>query len=415
MEHAYRVIAGIDWATELHEVWVTDAGGEPLAERQVPHRGAALTQMADWLIDLAGGTADAVAVAIETPHGPIVDTLLDRGCHVYAINPKQLDRFRDRFSASGAKDDRRDARVAASALRTDRTAFRQLHMGDPVTLELREISRQDDELREDLQRLTNRLRDLLLRVWPELLHLTPAANEPWFWTLLRYAPTPAAGQTLPVARVQRILREHHVRRLRAADVVGVLRAPSVYVAPGVREGVAPRIAGLVEQIWIVYAQRQQTERRLKQTVQGFANETPTENVREHHDVEILQSLPGIGIRITATMLAETAQLLQDRDYHGLRTVGGLAPVTKRSGKRRTVQMRYACKHRVRAAFFSWGMMAIQKDPHSRAHYDALRAKGHGHARALRGVVDRLLAVLVAMLKDRTLYDPGRRHVVQAAA
>src|SRR5438045_6401355 len=50
-----------------------------------------------------------VAVAIEVPHGPVVDALIDRGFVVYAINPKQLDRLRDRFSVAGAKDDRRDA------------------------------------------------------------------------------------------------------------------------------------------------------------------------------------------------------------------------------------------------------------------------------------------------------------------
>jgi hypothetical protein len=102
MEHAYRVFVGIDWAETAHEVWVTDGHGNLVAHRQVPHKGEALTAMADWLIELAGGQADAVAVAIETPHGPVVDTLLDREAHVFSINPKQLDRFRDRFSPGGA-------------------------------------------------------------------------------------------------------------------------------------------------------------------------------------------------------------------------------------------------------------------------------------------------------------------------
>ena len=69
-------------------------------------------------------TPGAVAVAIEVPHGPVVDALLDRGFAVHAINPKQLDRLRDRISVAGAKDDRRDARVAAAGLRTDPHLFR---------------------------------------------------------------------------------------------------------------------------------------------------------------------------------------------------------------------------------------------------------------------------------------------------
>src|ERR1700730_13415857 len=107
---SYRRFAGIDWGAETQYVWVTDGAGERVGERTVPHTGAALAELADWLVNLANGEASAVGVAREMPRGPIGDTLLERGCHVFAINPKQLDRFRDRFSASGAKDDRRDAR-----------------------------------------------------------------------------------------------------------------------------------------------------------------------------------------------------------------------------------------------------------------------------------------------------------------
>jgi transposase len=408
-DNTYRVFAGIDWANEVHEVWATDADGRAIGERQVRHLGVELFQMVDWLIALASGDANAVAVAIEVPHGPIVDTLLDRGCHVFAINPKQLDRFRDRFSPAGAKDDRRDAEVMSSAVRTDRRALRELHLADPLTLELREASRHDTELQEDLQRLANRLRDLLLRVWPELLRLVPAANEPWFWTLLRLAPTPAQGQRLSPVRMQRVLAAHHIRRVTADQVITVLRTPSVYVASGVREGVAPRIQALVRQLDLVATHRKEAEERLEAAVRAIADETATEKVREHHDVEILQSLPGIGTRITAMMLAEAAQPLRERDYHAFRVLGGIAPVTKRSGKSRVVHIRYACNARVRFALRCWAMGAIQRDARSRAHYDDLRQAGHDHERALRGVVDRLLAVLIAMLRDGTLYDETRRR------
>jgi transposase len=415
MDTAYRVFVGIDWANATHQVWATDVDGRLLGERLVAHGGTGLAELADWLAGLAAGEAAAVAVALETPHGPIVDTLLDRGCHVFAINPKQLDRFRDRFSPAGAKDDRRDAHVLSSAVRTDPQALRQLSAGDPLTLQLREATRQDAEGQEDFRRLVNRLRDLLLRVWPELLQLVPAADEPWLWTLLRVAPTPSAGQTLPRARVRRILREHQIRRLSPDEVAAVLRTPSVYLAPGVREGVTPRIAGLLEQLWVVSAQRKQATARLTAILQALADAPAGEHGREHRDAEILQSLPGIGVRIAATMLAEAAHVLRERDYHGLRTLGGIAPVTKRSGKSRMVQMRYACQRRVRAAFYWWGMGALQRDACSRRHYDALRARGHSHARALRGVVDRLLVVLVAMLNDGTLYDANRRRAAVVAA
>ena len=110
---------------------------------------------------------------------------------------------------------------------------------------------------------------------------------------------------------------------------------------------------------------------------------------------------------TITMLTEAAPLLASRDYHRLRAHVGSAPVTEASGKRRLVRMRRACNPRLREAVYHWTRVSIQHDPSARAYYDALRARGHGHARALRSVADRWLRILVAMLTTRTLYDPSR--------
>jgi hypothetical protein len=119
---------GVDWASAEHQVCALGPAG-PI-QRAFLHDAAGLGAMVDWLSTLAD-RPDLVAVAIETPHGPVVEALMDRGLAVYAINPKQLDRFRDRFSPAGAKDDRRDALVLASSLRTDRHCFRRLEGLDP--------------------------------------------------------------------------------------------------------------------------------------------------------------------------------------------------------------------------------------------------------------------------------------------
>ncbi len=92
--------------------------------------------------------------------------MIDRGFALYAINPKQLDRLRDRFSVAGAKDDRRDAYVLADGLRTDRRLFRRLHVADPRLIELRAWSRLAEELQEERVRLTNRMHHQLWRYHP---------------------------------------------------------------------------------------------------------------------------------------------------------------------------------------------------------------------------------------------------------
>jgi len=398
---------GIDWATQAHQVIVLDAERRGLGERSVPHTGGALAELADWLTEVCGGAVDRVAVAIEVPRGTVVETLLERGFHVFAINPKQLDRFRDRYTVAGAKDDRRDAFVLATSLATDQPAFRPVRLDDPLVIQLRELARLEAELHQEEGRLTNRLRDLLHRIYPQVLQLSPAADEPWVWALLELAPTPAAARQLTRPALSKLLRAHRIRRLAADAVLAQLQVPPVWVAPGTVEAVSEHIGLLVPRVRLVHEQRARCLRRIESVLAAMTGDASGSG--EHRDVEILRSLPGVGRLVAATMLAEASQLLARRDYHALRAQGGIAPVTRQSGTRARVDMRYHCNHRLRNALYHWGRVSAQCDLLSRRHYEALRRRGHSHGRAVRGLIDRLLLILMAMLRSQTSYDPTRRR------
>ena len=139
--HQKQFYVGVDWASQSHHVCVLQADGDRLGEQVFKHTGEGLARMAGWILKLAQSEPELVQVAIEVPHGPVVESLLNRGFQVHSINPRQLDRFRDRFSPAGAKDDSRDAHVLAAALRTDPRCLRRLEPLDPLLVELREWSR----------------------------------------------------------------------------------------------------------------------------------------------------------------------------------------------------------------------------------------------------------------------------------
>jgi transposase len=400
---------GIDWGGEEHQFCVLDATGRVCGQRAVAHTAIAVHEALQWVRERTGAAPHEIAVGLETPHGVLVDTLLEQGFPVFALNPKQLDRFRDRFSAGGAKDDRRDAHVVGDALRTDRRAFRAVRAEDPTIIQLRELSRMLEELQVEEGRLANRLREQLYRVHARWLTLSPAADEPWLWAIVGETPHPDAWAQLPRRRITPALRAHRIRRLTADDVVAALRQPMLTVAPGVADAVALRVAALIPQLVVVHEQRATAERQIDRLLKTLANAAAGDGEpREHRDVEILQSLPGVGRVVTATMLTEAAGPLAACDYATLRAYAGAAPVTKRSGKRAFfVHMRYACKQRLRQALYHWSRTSIQHDAAARAYYDRLRARGHSHARALRSVGDRWLRILIAMLKTRTLYDASK--------
>ncbi len=406
----FAFFVGIDWGSQAHQVCVLNAQGQQLAQRQVLHTAAALEDLLGWFEKLTGGARNSIAIALEVPRGPLVEMLLERGFTVFSLNPKQLDRFRDRYFPAGAKDDRRDAFVLGSALRTDRHCFRRVRREDPLILRLRDLSRLDEELGTNFRRYACQLREQLQRYYPQVLALCPQADEPWLWSLLQAAPDAAKARRWSAARIEKLLRAHRLRRLHAAEVVAQLRAPGFALLPGTVEAASEHALLLLPHLRLLAQQRAALAGRIEAVLEELAAEPTLEGEKtQHRDVTILRSLPGAGRVVTATMLAEAAQALAEKDYHALRAYAGVAPLTRQSGKQRSVQMRYSCNARMRNATYHWARVSVQHDAVSREHYRQLRARGHSHGRALRGVADRLLAVLCAMLRSRTLFDARLRH------
>jgi transposase len=399
--------AGVDWASESHHVFLTDDGGRRIGEKIFKHSGEGLAEMATWLIATSSvAEPSQIYIAIEVPHGPVVETLIERGFEVHAINPKQMDRFRDRFTMSGAKDDSRDAEVMASALRTDPRCFRLLAVADPVVIELREWSRIADDLGAERSRLTNRLREQLWRYFPAMLALENDLGAEWLLDLWETVPTPDKAARIREATIAKVLKRHRIRRWGAAQVLDMLRQPPVRVASGTTAAASAHIAALSARIRLVNQQLKQAHRQLDALTARLIPSDTGPGPRKQHDVEILASLPGVGRIVLATLLAEAFNALQRRDYAALRSLTGVAPVTKKSGKSCIVVRRQACHDRLANAMYHWARVAVQHDPTSRSKYAALRSRGHSHGRALRSVADRLLNVACAMLKTATTFDPS---------
>ena len=321
--------AGVDWGSRKHQACVLDAAGKVLGEREFEHGGAGLSQMADWLLSFGAGEEGEIGVAIETPHGPVVESLMERGFAVHSINPKQLDRFRDRFSPAGAKDDRRDARVLASALRTDPHCLRRLEPTDPEIIELREWSRLDEDLTRERVRLANRMRQQLWRYYPQFLDaVDDDVAAPWALNLWQNLPTPRAGQRVREVTLTRVLKQHRIRRVSASTLRDRLRAPAIKLAPGTAEAAVAHLRLVTERLALVNRQLDHARHELERLVHQLADAAPADDAnaspedesssKEPRDAAILLSLPGVGTKVLSTLLAEGSDAVGRRDYDALR-------------------------------------------------------------------------------------------------
>lgn len=410
------VTVGVDLAMTAPHVAIAIGGSlKGQKERVFEHSGEAIRGFVDWALKLAGSVEDLV-VALESPHGGVVEELLDRGIPTYHLNPKQLDRFREQESVCGAKDDRRDARVLAERLRTDLKCFRLVTPSLALNVRLREHSRERSQLLQDFRGKANRLRDLLHRCSPELLKLCPAADEPWLWTVVETYPTPATAKNAKRGKLREFLattlKAHRIRRLDPPALMDVMRASSVKLAPGISESAQGQIRRLAQALRLTHSQIKEVDQLIKAELsESAAEEDGPTGQGKQRDAAIVFSMPGVGPVIGATLLGEASRPIRDRDYTSLRALSGAAPVTRTSGKGRyrktNVHMRRACNQHLRVAVHHWARVAARVDDSARAHYEACRSRGAGHNQALRTVADRLMRIMVAALEAGELYDPSR--------
>lgn len=413
---AITTYVGVDWASATHYAYALDADGKKLGHRPFPHSGVGLTELVEWIRTVSGQKPECIAVGIEVPHGPVVEHLMDAGFLVHAINPKQLDRLRDRFTMAGAKDDRLDAYVLADSLRTDVRFYRFLEPMHPTVIELREWSRMVEDLSTERNRLANRFRHLLWRYFPQIIDLSEEWAREWILDLWELVPTPAKARTIRTVTVARILQRSRVKKWTADSLLAHLRTKPIAVAPGVTDACVAHCRNIVARLRLVMGQMKTGMKQLERLCSAVAEIQPSTlpGTTMRCDPEILRSIPGIGPIVLAALLSEGYDAIRRRDAGVLRSLSGVAPVTRRSGKQHTVAMRHACPHRLRTAVYHWARVAVLNDCHSRNRYSALRKRGHSNARALRSIGSRLIGVACTMLQTGELFDKDRMPQAQAA-
>src|SRR5947209_15887649 len=183
--------AGVDWASDKHDVLVADRHGEELLAGTFAHDEKGLTALCRALVRL-----DVGLVAIERPDGLLVERLLDAGLRVLALHPNKVAVARDRFRVSGGKSDRFDAFVLCELARTDNHRFRVLEPDSDQTKALRALTRAREDLVGTRTGVMNQMRAELERFWPGPLRLFSHIDADILLAFLERYPSPADARGL---------------------------------------------------------------------------------------------------------------------------------------------------------------------------------------------------------------------------
>jgi transposase len=390
------LFVGDDWAEDHHDIEVQDEAGRRLAKARLAEGLAGVAQLHELIAQhLGGGEADQVLVGIETDRGPWVIALIAAGYRVFAINPLQVARYRERHSVSGAKSDAADAHTLADMVRTDSHQLRQVAGDSDQAEAVKVVARAHKTLIWERTRHAQRLRNALREFFPAALQAFDDLTAGDALELLTKAPDPEAAARLTLAQITAALKRahrHHVAE-KARAIQAALRSVQLRQPAAVSAAYAATVRAQAALIATLNAQIK---------TMGAQVEA---HFGQHPDVEIYLSQPGMGPILGARVLAEFGD--DERRYVDARArknYAGTSPITRASGKKKTVLARYVHNNRLIDALGQQAFSTPSASPGARAYYDNLRGRGMGHRAALRQLANRLVGILHGCLKTGTVYN-----------
>jgi transposase len=396
-----KVFVGLDWAEDHHDVFVEDDDGRRLAAGRVPEGVVGMARFHELVAGHVEDPADVV-IAAETDRGLFVGALIAAGYTVLAVNPMSTSRYRERHSTSGAKSDPGDAKVLADLARTDAHNHRPVAGDSELAEAVKVLARAHQSMIWTRQRQTNQLRSTLREFYPAALDAFDDLAGRDALAVLAIAPTPSAGRLLSRSKIAAALRRAGRQRRvdeRAIEIQTALRAEQLTAPALIADAMGATVAALVAVIGELQTQIARLETEL------------ADRFEQHPDATIIRSLPGLGMTLGARVLGEFGDdPNRYLDAKCRKNYSGMSPITRASGKHHVVLARYARNKRLADACYQWAFATLTASPGARAYYDARRAGGDTHHRALRALGNRLVGILHGCLRHGTHYD---EHVAWA--
>jgi len=381
-------------------ILAVDRDGKIVLQIEFPDTAEGWAQLEEKLRPLG-----KVGVAIETSRGPEVERLLAMKLTVFPMNPKAAERFRDRKAPGGAKDDTLDAWSFADALRTDGHAWRPLLPEDRPTQLLRLLCRDEIGLIEQRTAFVHQLKQSLHEYFPAALEAFDDWTLPAAWEWVIQFPTPQLLMKAGKRKWQKFLHAHRLYCPATAEKrLAIFSRADQFASPSAAATEAKSLLAvtIAKTLRTLEAQIKEYRRRIEQ---AFA---------DHPDGGLFASLPGGGKKLAPRLLGEIGANRQVFDSaEALQCYAGTAPVTKKSGKSRLVNVRRACNKVLRATVHLWADESRQKCAWAQTYYQQKKSQGKSHAQSLRCLGQRWLKILWRMWRNRVPYDEAL-HLVNLA-
>lgn len=394
-----HLFIGIDRSDLRLDLCILADDGETLDQKAI---ATAPEVMQEWVREIQRLLPEGrrAALCIEQPCPGLLNFFSQFECfELYLINPITLNRYREAFNLSRAKDDKKDAFHLARLVYEKHDQLPLWKAADPPSRKLAILTEKRRQLVDLRVSITNRLTQVLKDCFPQALELTGRdLHAPLALAFLEKWPTLHSLQRARPETIRTFYYRHGSRRPKPIEKRLELIALAVPICTDqvVLDSYAEFILALVAQL-----------RALGRSIARFDDEIE-DALRSHQDAPIFRSLPGAGPNLSARL---TAFFGADRDAYpdpeSVQRHSGVAPVTKQSGKMHFVHRRYACCKFWRQTFVEWAAQSVMKSTWAKAYYLQQKEKGHRHHSILRQLAYKWIRIVHRCWVTRQPYDEER--------
>ena len=391
----FRWFLGIDVSKETFDGCCVTVKGERLFSLSSSMNRTGFEELIKQLCGLSV-SMESVLVGMESTacyHVNLYSFLISLGYTVIVMNPLLISNF-VKLQLRKTKTDKKDAYVIAPFLLLNRDSLSQTILSSDIS-DLRDLSRQRESLVDQMSSTKSEIKRLLTMTFPEWEHISGIFTTSMLRLLCHY-PSAASIKQAKRSKIAKILIPGSYGKQTDASVDRILKAAQVSVGTSstTKEIILRQKASLLIQLG---EHLQELTDILIELCQG----------KIQGDMDILTSMKGMGEKSAANFLIEMGgEIKQFESHQKVIAMAGLDPALYQSGKMdRKGKISKRGNRHLRRVIWIMATKVIQFNERFKQYYLKRRKDGLPYKKAVLATAHKLIRVIFAMLRNKTLFDP----------
>ena len=387
----YKYFLGIDISKDSFDVTLLEAN------KQLFHNkfNMDIKGFNDLLQSLSLYPKDKLLIAMESTgiyHLPLLSFLLDNSFNCVVVNPILIKNFISSTTLRKTKNDKLDSYLIALFASK---AYQYLHLAKHSDIEnIKPIIRERETISKQIAKLKTEIKTILSTLFPELLHHTNVFTSS-ILNLLLQAPSVHIIRNLKEKTVNKILKTNGNRvKISAKEIISLANNSIAISDKYLQKILTSKIRRLF------YLQEELS----------FLDEELTNSLEDtdyNNDIEILQSIPGIGSVTSKNFIVEISSISNFKSVKQLCAFIGIDPSLKQSGSSVFHQGNISKRGNsyLRRTIFQMASSVIRYCDKFKSYYTKKRSEGKKYKQAVIATANKLLRTIFSLLKSKSKFNP----------